>query len=358
MLDFKITHKLPFKYEIPSYIDRFLGRKRVLKASIKYLKRYFFITLIRQRKLESHTILSSHKNILWINISAPSIGDSLMDLSSRVMIKDREIDLFTDKYNAMIYKGDSVFSSVFSDIKEITQKKYDLVIIDSFSTRSLRVKVKLARFIPFVTMYGYFNGPEVNRVLFSYHKMNSLLGYKLNKSEITKIAKPSINISNNDISLIDSYNLPNVFIAVVVGGEWGFRTFNKWDLVIEKLIAQNQNQKIILIGSNNGREDAKLIVEKLENSNIINYVSKLTFNQTAEIMKRAQYILCCDGGLMHAANSVSSISVTLLAKLNSDMQLTEANESLSIFDLSNVNNISVDSILNKCEEAASLIQLK
>ena len=356
MINFKKTHKLPFKYQIPNYLNKFLGRRRELKASIKYLKRYFFITLIRQRKLESFSILSSHKNILWINISAPSLGDSLMDLSSRILIKDREIDLFTDKYNVIIYKSDAIFSSVFSETSQINPKKYDLVIIDSFSTRSLRVKAKIAKSIPFVAMFGYYNGPEVNRVLFSFHRMNSLLGYKNNETKINNIAKPSMFISNKDIELVEGFNLPKEFITIVVGGEWSFRSFNKWDKVIEKLISLNNDLNIILIGSDNGMEVAQLIIDKFSSDKIVNYVSKFSFNQTTEIINRAQYIICCDGGLMHAANAVGQTSIVLLAKLNSDMQLTKINRSFSLYDESNVNNITVESIVKKCQEASKLQQ--
>ena len=57
---------------------------------------------------------------------------------------------------------------------------------------------------------------------------------------------------------------------------------------------------------------------------------------------------------MHAANSIGAISVVLLAKLNSDMQLTSVNKCFSLFDDLNVNNISIDNIVNKCLDASNL----
>ncbi len=283
---FKNIYTLPFRFDIPNSTDLFLKKKSFLSLSIKFIKRYLYIKFKRQTLLEFDNILPEHQNILWINISAPSLGDSLMDLSSRAMLYDRKIDLFTDEYNAILYQNDIFFSSIFCEIKQMEKKIYDLVIIDSYSTRSIRIKAQIACFVPFVTMFGFYNGPEVNRVLFSFHKMNSLLGYEKKKSEISRIAKPSIFISTNDYELIRSYNLPQDFIAIVVGGEWSFRTFNKWDLVIEKLISLYSNLKVILIGSDNGIEAAKLIIDKFSNVKILNYVSKFTFNQTAEIINR------------------------------------------------------------------------
>ena len=56
---------------------------------------------------------------------------------------------------------------------------------------------------------------------------------------------------------------------------------------------------------------------------------------------------------MHAANAVGAIAVPLLAKLDSDMQLTRANNSFPLFDKINVNNIPVENIVLKCQEASN-----
>ena len=49
----------------------------------------------------------------------------------------------------------------------------------------IKIKSKVAPKIFFVGIYGYFNGPEVNRILFSFHQMNNLLGYAYSENEIT-----------------------------------------------------------------------------------------------------------------------------------------------------------------------------
>ena len=184
MLGFKKTYTLPFKFNIPNYAKEFLEKKTLIKSRIKYIKRYLYIHLKGQNFYEIYNILPEHKEILWINISAPSLGDSLMDLSSRIMLKDRKVDLFTDNKNADLYKNDFIFSRIYTDKKQVNKSKYDLVIIDSYSTRSIHIKADIADSTPFVGMFGYYNGPEVNRVLFSYHKMNHLLGYVKNEDEL------------------------------------------------------------------------------------------------------------------------------------------------------------------------------
>jgi ADP-heptose:LPS heptosyltransferase len=355
VMSYKETFTLPFDFEIPSSSQELVKNKSSKSPRLKYVKRFLYLTIKRQKLLEISSISSNHFNILWVNISAPSLGDSLMDLSSRIMLNGRKVDLFTDKKNAHIYEADKYFNSIFTDESDLKEKSYDLVIIDSYSTRSIKCKFQIAPLTPYIGMFGFFNGPEVNRVLFSFYRMNKLLGYKKNDGEIRKTAKPSIFISSDDKDLIEKLKLPKNFIAIAVGGEWSYRTFNSWPVVIKKLIQLDNKLKIILIGSRNGHDHANEIMRIFSNENVLNYVSQFTFNQTAELISRARYCICCDGGLMHASNSVGATTVTLLARLNRRMQLTDANNSFSIYDGSNVNNISINNIINLCKEASIFV---
>ena len=351
MGDFKWTYYFPFKNTIPNYIDNYLEKNSFFKRYLKFIKRRFYIFLKGQNNLEVLAILPEHQNILWINISASSLGDSLMDLSSRVMLKDKNIDLFTDHKNSNIYEDDLFFDRIFTRTKDVVKCTYDLVILDSYSTRSVKVKSKLEPLTPFLGMYGYFNGPEVNRVLFSFQQMNNLLGYSYSQNQINKIARTSMTISASDQKIVELLNLPNFFIAIVIGGEWKHRTFNKWALVVKELLLKDNNLKIILLGSDNGKLAEKKILDQFSTPNLISYISRLTFNQTAEVISRANLLFCCDGGLMHAANSFSIKTISLFARLDAEMQLTSSCRSFPIFDQVDMNNISVENIMLKYDEA-------
>lgn len=354
MLGFKKTYTFPFNYNIPNYITQFVNSKSKIKIWLKYAKRYSYIYIKNQKSLEIFNISDTHKNILWINFSAPSLGDSLMDLSSRILLNDRTIDLLTDKKNAHLFASDSIFSSIIEDKKKVNQNKYDLIIVDSFSTRSMKIKTEVAKSKPFVGMYGYFNGPEVNRVLFSFHQMNNLLGYIKNDKDINKIAKCLITISKEDQKIINGINLPDKFIAIILGGEWSYRTYNSWDKVIEKILKKSRAVNIVLLGSNNAKDYEKTILEKFNSINLTSYVGKFTFNQTAEIVRKSSLTICCDGGLMHAANSFEVQTIPLFARLEAKMQLTPISKAIPLFDSIDVNNIAVESILKNYEEAVNL----
>ena len=355
MLGFEKTYVFPFKYDIPNYTSVFLEESSITKRWIKFIKRYMYLTIKRQIALEVRQILPKHRNILWINISAPSLGDSLMDLSSRVLLKGKEVDLFTDKKNASLYQDDHVFSRIFTQKAEVAQHKYDLVIVDSFSTRSIDIKTNILPLNPFVGMFGYYNGPEVNRVLFSFHRMNQLLGYVKSEAEINKVARPSMAIEINDLPSVEELNLPASYIAIALGGGWAYRTYNKWGEVIDKLAKKNNKLNLVFVGSDNAKESAKALTEAFPSDNIFNCVAKFTFNQTAQIIKGANILLCCDGGLMHAANAVNTPIVPLFARLTPIMQLTESIQAFPLFDANDVNNIPVEDILVKYIEATNFV---
>jgi len=283
MFDFSKTISFPFKYQIPNYVDKHIQEVSVLHRMIKFFRRNLFLFIKRQKNLEIFAILPNHKNILWINISAPSLGDSLMDLSSRVMLADKNVDLYTSKKNAHLYFDDEIFRNVFTNKLELINNIYDLVILDSYSTRSVKIKAKVAPHNLFVGIYGFFNGPEVNRILYSYHQLNNLLGYEKSETEINNIAKNILSISDIDKSVVTDF-LPKEFIAICIGGEWQYKTYQKWGDLIEKIFKKNQKINIVLLGSSNAQRQS----------------------QAAEVIKRSKISICCDGGLMHAANAVNA----------------------------------------------------
>ena len=95
MLGFEKTYVFPFKYDIPNYTSVFLEESSITKRWIKFIKRFMYLTIKRQASLEACQILSKHRSIPWINISAPSLGDSLMDLSSRILLNDKRDGIFS-----------------------------------------------------------------------------------------------------------------------------------------------------------------------------------------------------------------------------------------------------------------------
>lgn len=353
MNKFNKTFQLPFKTEIPNLIQEHLDSVSFYKRLNKFIKRYVYIFLKGQAKLESNRIHDYQKKILWINISAPSLGDSLMDLSGRFLLKDRELDLFTDKKNYHLFENDEFFSKVYCQIDQLNKKKYDLVIIDSYSTRSIKIKNLIAPRTHYVGIYAYFNGPEVNRALFSFFQINSLLGNIKSTSEILSVAKNYISITSKDKNLV-SQIIPSNYIAIVLGGEWDYKTYNKWTELIQKISLEQDDIVFVLLGSKNAIKESKKILANFPEFFFINLTNKLSYKQSVEVTRHAKVLICCDGGLFHGACSVDANIVVLLARLGLDMLTTSNSKIYSIFDSNSVNNIDVDAILDKYHAAINL----
>ena len=152
--------------------------------------------------------------------------------------------------------------------------------------------------------------------------------------------------------IANSLELSKNYIAIVVGGEWLYRTYNNWNKVIERLLINDATLNIVLLGSQNGLISSGKLTKEFSNFNVEEYVGKFTFNQTTEIIKRASILLCCDGGLMHAANAVNTPVIPLLARLDESMQLTESIKHYALFDKLDVNNIDFEKICKAYLEAS------
>jgi hypothetical protein len=89
------------------------------------------------------------------------------------------IFLFTSKIAADLLATDQRFSGVTSQVKNVSiwleRIKFDLVILDSFSSRILMVRHRLVPEVPFVSMFRFVYGFEVHRLRFAFSRLSYLL---------------------------------------------------------------------------------------------------------------------------------------------------------------------------------------
>ena len=260
--------------------------------------------LLGQAKKELFNIPASTKHILWLNLSAPSLGDSLMDLSARQMLKDFNVDLLTDAKNIGLYQADPFFQNVYDDVDQLPSH-YDLIILDAYSPRILKIKALKFPDIPFVGMWGFLNGFEVHRTLYSFYRMQFLLN----------AVKPALKLS-------PVMRVPDFFdagldpkkkkIAIVVGAEWQFRRYGTWLEVVAGVVQEyGEEFELVLLGSSNGSTEAKNIKSAYPQVN--DFVGKCSLNQTASLIQQSNLIIVADGGLWHIACALDKPSVVLFA---------------------------------------------
>ena len=120
MFGFYRTYTTPFKQSIPADLQSHFAKASAYKRFRRFFFRYLYKNISLFNSKELACITDKHKSILWMHFSEPYIGDSLMDLSSRVLLKNRNIDLLTEK-NISHYMKMTQYLIVFSQtLKNVT----------------------------------------------------------------------------------------------------------------------------------------------------------------------------------------------------------------------------------------------
>lgn len=307
---------LGFNTKIPHHIEQFRGRESFisgLKQTIRTYRRFLTLFFSKQLPLELDLIPPHVVKILWFNPSSTSIGDSIMELSGRALLLNDnfEVHLLSDSKNSSLYGEDCVFKKVFNNPTQIVES-YDLILLDVYNTKSIRMKSKYFPDVPFCAIQGYFYGAAIHRMMFSYHRVNYLLGMRLTQQELDLCAK-------NYLPVVIPSVIPRVVISV--GGEDKFKTYSYWNMVISQLIYYAPELEICIIGSSNGIKYSDEIMQEFGDQ-VTNYVAKLSLLETAKIIASSKFFIGADGGLMHVAESYAIQGIALFAKVSPELFLS------------------------------------
>lgn len=300
----KRTHTLECAESVPSDRANFVANRLMSwKWITKYLKRALLFHLLLQGLFERRrrgAIPQEATRMLWINLAAPSLGDSLMDLAAREMLTGRDLDLLTSPKNASLYAHDAVFRRVSVSAVECRRwhqaRPYDLIILDAFSPRIVARKALIAPWTPFVGLYGFLNGFEVHRTYFAFARMAYLMD-----CSVPPVQQPVLTTGASNPLAGQTY------LCIAVGGEWAFRTYPRWAEVIKAL----DTTDIVLLGSENGREEAERLTHQFDS--IQSFVGATDLLTAAAIIQDCQQFIGCDGGLWHIACALSKPTVALFA---------------------------------------------
>lgn len=349
MLGFYRTYTTPFKEQIPAFVDDFFSKVPLWKRFLRFFGRYLYVETALRKSKKVSQLTEKHKRILWIQWVDSYLGDSLMDLSSRVLFTNKKIDLLTKKYTANIYRDDIVFKNVFTDASQCNPSDYDLLIIDSYRQRSIKSFIGQLSSIPHVSLFGYYNVNDFNRLYFSFYRINQLLSHPYDERYIKDIAKPLLPITASDKSIVNKLNLPDRFIAIAIGGVWKERTFHHWDNVVDEIISRDVAKNVVLVGTKESEKEALSIYEQ-HPKQVMSLVGTLSFNQTAKVISQSELLICADGGLLHAANAFLTPVVCLFHEINPSTRLITSNKSVGLIEKVNIDNIKAEEIVDKVKQ--------
>ena len=289
----------PISDQINSNKHSYLLEKGIQKLGWRAIRRLLAFRISGQKKyLVYHVNAESWKRCLWLYYNTPQIGDALMDLAPRSLLQDLgiKVDLYTHQHLADLFTDDVWLNLVATDPSTININDYDFVITSSYKWRALKHKLFFARRLPWISIFGKFSGPELNRSLYATKRISETLNQKLNLIESAFHAYQKL--SFKDCKQIEYF--PNS-VAISIGGVDSTRTYEKWHNVVSELQSIGI-EHIILIGNENGIAYTDAITSLQKNTfKIHNYVGQTSLKECLQLMQRSSIIVASDGGLMHLA---------------------------------------------------------
>ncbi len=212
----------------------------------RFLKAYILLKIFDQFKLESQPKIGDR--ILWIYSGknpirgSKPIGDSLMDLSGRALLKDKyTIDLLTFSNIVDLLRYDDIFRHVYSDISSIDPDEYDYILFTGYTPRAIRLKLTHFYKKRFGSLFRFLNiNGRFNQILYSYHAVNQLFGLKHTIEEVNSIARPYFKSGKS------KFKFKKPYICLSIGGQDATRIYSQWQVVLDQLDKDNRlNQMVV-----------------------------------------------------------------------------------------------------------------
>jgi len=282
--------------------------------------------LLEQRRWYRARIPPEARRILWLHLS-DHIGDSLMRLSSIILLQGRQVDLLASAKAVELFEEGGAFQRIFClnrDDAASAGNSYDLVILDALQTKPLMAKQRLFRMTPFVTQNDYFHycRDDYNLTLFSWYRMAHLLGREGERLE--RQARLVMECGRVSPGLFEELGIKDGAVGIALGGREDYRIYHAWDLVVRLLLQEHPGLPLVLLGTENADALAKKIMAEQPLAEIVNCVDRLTLKESAAVLAGCRLLLCADGGLLHVASAVGTPSVGLFAQEFADLRYVPA----------------------------------
>ncbi|VVE31106.1 glycosyltransferase family 9 protein [Pandoraea terrigena] len=299
--------------------DVFLQRTSSLTVAKKYLHRRLRLALSGQSGREVRHVISSAR-VLWIYGGKASVGDAVMDMSGRALLRGREgpVDLLIAPGLKAVFEGDDIFRHVYDDPASVKPGDYDVVVMQEFNYPTLRMKRKYFPSLPFACLFRYFHGPDRNQTQFSLAAVNDVFSLGLASDDLFVRAKPYLRQESALPEAMAGQLSPGSFLVLAMGGVEPRRTYAHWREFLQAYdIAYQPGMPdgVVLLGSGNGVDAANALMEaKFIHLHLTSFVGQLTLRDAKRVIANAALFVGADGGLMHVAHTTPTPSVTLFAK--------------------------------------------
>lgn len=342
----------PLSSRVVSNDEDYLRAQGYEKLGWRHFRRQLQFAFSGQQKYLKNEIRPNWKKVLWIYKGIPQLGDALMDLAPRSLLRQQGfcVDLFTDTHLAAMFRNDPWLDHIYDDPARITGENYDFVIVPSHKNRSLKHKVRLAARLPWVSMHGFYTGPEFHRGKFSTQRLIDLLGCSSTEPEFFWHQQQKLR------PLDPPVNAPGRItrIAIALGGVDAARTYGHWLSVAEKLFQQYRSIELTLLGSNNAVEVTRVFMSRFSHpQSAFDQVNKTDITECRRLIGQQDLLIAADGGLMHLGATTAVKLVSLFHKeVDPRWRLSGAClQSALQSSTDTVSDIAVEAIVKACTDA-------
>lgn len=271
------------------------------KLGWRQLRKICYLHLHRQAHLQRNTAHPQWRKGLWIYQRTPQIGDSLMDLAPRglLKLKGMEMDLMIPPPLMPLFEGDNNFRKIFSTPAPLIDSVYDFVVIQSIHHRSLYKKIKYFPQLPWVCIQGDYDVPNFARSRFATQRLCDLFSWSLTDLEFSWHAQQKLSLPSP--SLDNGGGGPSSYpLTITLGGMDPSRIYFQWPEVISEL-QQRGFDRCLLIGSGvQAQQTSDAIMSALGHIMVIeSVVNKVTLQECQSLIARTKLLITADGGLMH-----------------------------------------------------------
>ena len=295
--------KQPLSQPVPADDEIFKARKGSFRLAFRAVRRMLLLRTSGQMATLHPELDHRFRRALWIHEGMPQIGDALMDLAPRSLLVELgfQVDLFSSPHIATMFEHDTWFTRSLSNLEDLHIEAYDVAIVLSNDRKALGAKRTRLAGLPWVSLHGFYGGPDFHRACFATQRLADLLKVTLDTQEFARHSAQKLPISALANAKAQQLCPQTDGIALALGGVWPERTYRRWPQLVELLKAQGV-QRFVLIGGENGRELADRVVAGASSDiQVLDFVGRTHLLEAQALFAQCAVIVCADGGLMHLA---------------------------------------------------------
>ena len=236
-------------------------------------------------------------------------------------------------------------------IHEINTTDYDLVIdmqnnlksaLVSFMCKHQVIGMDSKSVREYLAHFSYNKKISISKALHAITRQKILLSNALGYSTSSLI---DYGVSDMEFKK-PSFNLPDRYVVLVQNASWKTKQWSiaNWQLLV-KHFDDSGIEMILPSGNEEEHQRAKQIASFSDKAYALR---PLPLNETAHIMKKAEFSVCSDTGLAHLSAVVETPSVTLYGPTDTKLIGTEGKNQLHLVGSNNnIDSISIEDVISK-----------